>query len=266
MTPQLSDLTTLARQAGEILRADYGKHHQIEYKGRINLVTEVDRQSETFLLDEIHRRFPGHEIFAEETGHTQGADGWCWYIDPLDGTTNFAHDYPLFAVSLALARHGQVVLAAVYNPMTHECYAAERGQGAWLNDERRLRVSDVDQLVNGLLATGVPYDVSADNYVSLYTYCRFSIRSQGVRRFGATSLALCDLAAGRLDGYWHYSTGSWDVAAGSLIAEEAGAVISNIDGTPLSLTPPCSIAAANPLLHPRMLAVFNEPRGKFEIN
>lgn len=256
MTPELDDLETLARQAGEILRAGYGRRPQIYYKGAIDLVTDVDHQSEDFLLGEIRRRFPGHTIFTEESGHLAGQDCCVWYIDPLDGTVNFAHGLPLFAVSIGYAEGGVLRLGAVYDPLRDEMYLGERGRGAWLNG-RPIHASTVDSLDQSLLVTGFPYDIRTHPENNLEQFTRFMLLSQGVRRLGSAALDLCYVAAGRLDGFWEVRLKPWDVAAGGLIAEEAGAVVSDTHGGPDYLSAPSSILACAPGIYAQMLSVLN---------
>lgn len=256
MTPTLAQLERLARQAGEVLRAGYEGEHQVDYKGVIDLVTEVDRQSEDLLLGEIQRLFPGHRIVSEEIGLIPGAVGNQWYVDPLDGTVNYAHGIPLFSVSIAYAQDGQVTLGAVYDPLRDEMFTAERGKGAWLNG-RRLQVSSAAELRRSLLVTGFPYDTWSTPRNNLEYFGRFARLTQGVRRLGSAALDLCYLAAGRFDGYWELSLKPWDVAAGGLIAAEAGATVTDLDGGPDYLTPPCSLLAATPLIHGLMLEVLN---------
>jgi myo-inositol-1(or 4)-monophosphatase len=255
MTATLADLETLAHQAGEILRQGFGASHDVYFKGAIDLVTDVDHRSEAFLLDEIHRRFPQDRVIAEESGEAPGQDCCIWYIDPLDGTVNFAHGLPIFSVSIAYMHMGELQLGVVYDPSRDECFSASRGQGAWLNGNP-LQVSATANLDHSLLVTGFPYDIRTNTQNNLEHYARFSLRSQGVRRLGSAALDLCYVAAGRFDGYWELSLEAWDIAAGALIAREAGATVSKIYGSPDVLTPPCSILAANPALHDRMFAVL----------
>ena len=253
MIPNLSDLEQLARQAGEILRAGYAREHQVDYKGVIDLVTEVDHQSETYILSEIQKRFPGHAILAEESGSLQGASEHLWHIDPLDGTVNYAHGIPIFCVSIGYALNGVTRLGAVFDPMRDECFSAQRGSGACLNG-KPLHVSAVNQLVRSLLVTGFPYDTwntSKDNFIN---FVHFAKMTQGVRRLGSAALDLCYVAAGRFDGFWELSLNAWDVAAGGLIAEEAGAIVTSVDGSSDYISKPQSILAATPGLHPLMLA------------
>jgi myo-inositol-1(or 4)-monophosphatase len=256
MKPALSDLELLARQAGELLRLGYEHEHQVDYKDVIDLVTEVDRQSEAFLLGEIQHLFPGHQIVSEEIGLVPGREVDQWYVDPLDGTVNYAHGIPVFAVSIAYARDGVVTLGVVYDPLRDELFAAERGQGAWCN-RRKLQVSRVTEFQRSLLVTGFPYDAWSTPQNNLENFGRFARMTQGVRRLGSAALDLCYVAAGRFDGYWELSLKPWDLAAGGLIAAEAGAVVTNLDGCSEYLTPPCSLLAAPPGLHAKMLEILS---------
>jgi myo-inositol-1(or 4)-monophosphatase len=252
MQPSLAYVENLARQAGDILRAGYDKEHQVGYKGVIDLVTEVDHQSETFLLGEIRRDFPDHHIFSEESGIIQGSDEHVWYIDPLDGTVNYAHHIPIFCVSIAYAFRGALTLGAVYDPMRDEMFLAERGREASLNG-RALRVSSVTELQRSLLVTGFPYnawDTPQDNFDN---FVRFGKLSQGVRRLGSAALDLCYVAAGRFEGFWEMALNPWDVAAGGLIAEGAGARVTNITGGADYLSSPLSVLACTPGIYARML-------------
>jgi myo-inositol-1(or 4)-monophosphatase len=256
MQPALSDLERLARQAGEILRLGYEQEHQVDYKGAIDLVTEVDHQSEALLLGEIQRLFPGHRIVSEEIGLVPGRVGEQWYVDPLDGTVNYAHGVPVFSISIAYAHNGILTLGVVYDPMRDELFAAERGLGARLNG-RNLRVSKATELQRSLLVTGFPYDAWSSPHDNLENYSRFAKLTQGVRRMGSAALDLSYVAAGRFDGYWEMSVSPWDIAAGGLVALEAGATVTNMDSQADFITPPCSVLAAPPELHPKMKAVLD---------
>jgi len=252
MQPALSYLETLARQAGEILRAGYNKEHQVGYKGVIDLVTEVDHQSEAFLLGELQKNFPGHHILSEETGVIQGNDEHIWYIDPLDGTVNYAHHVPIFCVSIAYASRGTLVLGAVYDPMRDEMFIAERGQGAYLNG-RPISVSLTTELQKSLLVTGFPYNAWNTPQDNFANFVKFGKLSQGVRRLGSAALDLVYVAAGRFDGFWELALHPWDVAAGGLICEEAGARVTNADGGTDYLSAPQSVIACTPGIYSRML-------------
>jgi myo-inositol-1(or 4)-monophosphatase len=255
MKPTLSDIETLARGAGRILRECSGQNLKIKHKGVIDLVTEADHLSEAYLIGEIRQRFPTHRIITEESGELAGSQEQIWYLDPLDGTLNYAHGLPIYAVSIAYEENGQVLLGVVYDPERDECFSAERGRGAWLNGVR-LEGPPSQHLDHSLLVTGFPYDIRTNPANNLDHYTAFALRSYGVRRLGSAAIDLCYIAAGRVDGYWELRINSWDIAAGALIAQETGAVVTNVSGDLNYLTPPYSILAASPLLHGQMLAVL----------
>jgi len=260
MQPKISDLIEMARGAGELLQEGFGGQRQVEYKGEIDLVTEMDRRSEAYLLNELRQRFPGHRVATEESDGISGSDGHIWYIDPLDGTVNYAHGIPIFSVSIAYAQDDNLVLGVVYDPMRNECFYAERGKGAWL-DGRPLGVSSAPELKSSLLVTGFYYDswTNPDNNLDHFT--DFTLRSQGVRRLGSAAIDLSYVAAGRFDGYWELRLNSWDLAAGTLIVQEAGGIVTDIDGKPDYFRKPFSVVAANPTLHHQMLEILGNPKG-----
>ncbi len=257
MQPTLSELERLAREAGAILRAGYSRDHQVNYKGVIDPVTEVDHQSEKFLLDEVLGKYPDHHIFAEETGIIEGSDQHTWYIDPLDGTVNYAHHIPIFCVSIAYAFRGELTLGAVYEPMRDEMFSAERDRGASLNG-KPLSASDTAELQKSLLVTGFPYDAWNTLQDNFANFVRFAKLTQGVRRLGSAALDLCYVAAGRFDGFWELALKPWDVAAGGLICREAGARVTNVDGGDDFISPPQSVVAAAPGIHARILDVLHQ--------
>ncbi|MCK6583523.1 MAG: inositol monophosphatase [Anaerolineales bacterium] len=252
MKPTLSYLESLARGAGAILREGYNREHQVNYKGVIDLVTEADHQSEAFLLGEAQRDFPGHRIFSEEAGVIHGNDEHIWYIDPLDGTVNYAHHVPIFSVSIAYASRGRLELGVVYDPLRDEIFTAERGKGAALNG-KPIHVSAADALQKSLLVTGFPYDAWDTEHDNFANFVKFAKMTQGVRRLGSAALDLCYVAAGRFDGFWELALKPWDVAAGGLICEEAGALVTNVSGGEDYISPPQSILAAAPGIHGSML-------------
>ncbi|MBN1149349.1 MAG: inositol monophosphatase [Anaerolineales bacterium] len=257
MPPILDDLEDLARQAGEILRVGFGREKHVFHKSEIDLVTDVDRRAEELILRQIQRRFPGDRIIAEESGDLPGRDCCTWYVDPLDGTVNFAHGVPIFSVSIGYAEQGALRLGVVYDPLQDECFRAELGAGAWLNG-KAIRASDVRQLNQSLLVTGFPYDIRSNPENNLNLYARFALRSQGVRRLGSAALDLCYVAAGRFDGFWELRLSPWDLAAGALIASEAGATVSDLAGSPDYLRPPYAILAAAQGVYPQMLEVIQQ--------
>ncbi len=250
--PSLHEIETLARKAGAILRRGYDKEHQISYKGVIDLVTEVDRASEDYLLREIKRRWPRSHIIAEESGVTEGDRERAWYIDPLDGTVNYAHHIPIFCVSVGYAFQNEMKTAAVYDPMRAELFSAERGKGARLNG-RALHISAAVELQKSLLVTGFPYDAWNTPHDNFDNFVHFGKITQGVRRLGSAALDACYVAAGRFDGFWELALKPWDIAAGGLIAEEAGATVTDVNGGPDYLSSPQSIIASAPGIHAKML-------------
>ena len=249
----------LAIAAGAILREGYGRAHVPERKGRIDLVTEYDRRSERLVIERIRKRFPGHAILAEESGaHTGGpadAPGAVrWVVDPLDGTTNFTHNYPFFCVSVAAEVAGVLAAGAVYDPVRDELFAAAAGHGATLNG-RKIRVSDIGRVEDALLVTGFPYDVREHPERSLPLFAAFLVRAQAVRRDGSAALNLSYLACGRFDGFWESSLSPWDVAAGALLVREAGGRVSAYDGGEFRLEGR-QILASNRHLHDEMTGIL----------
>lgn len=243
----------MAHEAGEILREGYGRRHAPERKGAIDLVTEYDRRSEAALLARIAERFPGHAVLAEESGGS-GAARVRWIVDPLDGTTNFAHNYPFFAVSIGVEVDGEMVAGVVYDPVREETFSAAAGSGATL-DREPIRVSEIARLEDALLVTGFPYDVREHPERFLDPFRAFLVRAQGVRRDGSAALNACYLACGRFDGFWELHLSPWDMAAGSLIVREAGGRVSRFDGAPLRLDGR-EILATNGALHEKMMEVL----------
>lgn len=259
MKPDLSIVKQYASGAAKLLKSEFGKKHLIEYKGAIDLVTEVDRKSEDFLLANIQRDFPGHTIVTEESGQHGQSLEQCWYIDPLDGTVNFAHGIPIFCVSIAYAENGRVLVGAIYDPMQDECFSAERGKGAWLNEEP-IRVSQESELKKSLLVTGFPYDIrtTAENNLDYFSY--FATHAQAVRRLGSAALDLSYVASGRFDGYWELKLNSWDIAAGTLICEEAGGIVTDMDGKSDYFKVPYPMVAAGPGVHAQMVEAIRLTR------
>ncbi|HEY8463350.1 MAG TPA: inositol monophosphatase family protein [Bacillota bacterium] len=222
------------------------KEHRIESKSTvIDLVTEVDKSSEAILLGKVRTAFPEHSILAEESGALANTSDYCWVIDPLDGTINFIHGFPVFAISIALQYRGESVLGVVYLPALGESFTAVKGSGAFLNG-RRLRVSDQTSLEQSLLATGFPYDRATDPDNNLNYFNRLITRVQGIRRTGSAAYDLCNVAAGRFDGYWELKLKPWDIAAGTLMVVEAGGVVSDVAG--FKSNKGRAIIAANPVL------------------
>jgi myo-inositol-1(or 4)-monophosphatase len=243
-----------AARAGALLRARYRDRQEISFKSEVDLVTAADRDAERLIVDALRASFPEHGIVAEESPPQAGRDVHCWYVDPLDGTTNFAHGYPHFAVSLALAHGEELVLGLVHDPIREETFVAIRGQGARLNGAP-IRVSETGQLEHALLGTGFPYD--RRQHAAFYlAFLEAGMRSaQGVRRAGSAALDLCYVACGRLDAFWEWKLHPWDTAAGRIIVEEAGGRVSDFAGGPHRLTG-LETAASNTRLHDELLAMI----------
>ena len=246
---------TFAREAGAILREGHGRIHAPEKKGVIDLVTEYDRRAEALLLERITAHFPTHAVLGEETGVHAGSDARVrWILDPLDGTTNFAHNYPFFGVSVGVEVAGTMAAGVVYDPVRDELFAAAAGHGATLNGTP-IHVSGITTIEDALLVTGFPYDVREFPERHLPLFQSFLLRAQGVRRDGSAALNLCYLAMGRFDGMWEGNLSPWDIAAGSLIVREAGGVITGYRGEALRLEGR-RIVAAHPTLHARLIEVI----------
>lgn len=245
----------LARKSGALLKEKFSQTHEIHYKGEINLVTEADKLSEDLIIETIKRNFPDHGILSEESPAITGAGKLRWIIDPLDGTTNYSHGYPVFCVSVALENEGTIVLGVIYDPMREDMFVAIRGEGAYLND-KKLKVSSVNNLSRSLLATGFPYDIRDSKENNLDYFNAMAINVQAIRRAGAAALDLAYLAAGRFDGFWELKLKPWDTAAGCLMVEEAGGVISDIAGGKWHLQSP-NLLASNALIHKQMIKVLS---------
>lgn len=246
----------VAREAGAVLVQRLGAA-KITNKGDIDLVTEADLASENLIIERIRSYFPQHGILAEESGEAVLTGGrrseWKWIIDPLDGTTNYAHSYPCFCVSIALEHAGAIEIGVVYDPVRDEMFAAERGNGATLND-RRIRVSSVEELNSAMLCTGFPYNVrERANFTR--DFANFTMAAQAVRRDGSAALDLAYVACGRFDGFWEDGLSPWDVAAGILLIEEARGKVSDFDNQPLNIYTP-KVLASNGLVHDAMLRVL----------
>jgi myo-inositol-1(or 4)-monophosphatase len=259
VSPFLSVAVEAARSAGKLLREARGGARQVSYKrSPTDLVTEMDRRSEALIVERLLGAFPDHGVLGEEGGVRPGRSEYRWLIDPLDGTTNYTHGLPVFSVSIALERAGQVELGVAYDPNLDELFVAERGRGATLNGEP-LRVSDTAVLGEGLLATGFPYDIRTTTETNLPEYAALSLRSRAVRRLGSAVLDLCYVAAGRFDAFWELSLGPWDMAAGGLMVLEAGGRMTSVRGGPWQLEGPGALAS-NGLLHAAVLEVLEAVR------
>jgi len=245
-----------AHEGGAVLMKYFGKIKSVNYKGEIDLVTEADKEAELTIVSIIKAAYPHHRILAEETGESGSASSCKWIIDPLDGTTNYAHGYPCFCISIAVELEGKILYGVIYDPVRKELFTAEKGKGAYLNGNP-LKVSSTQTLNRSLLCTGFPYDIRQDMESNLRHFRGFLMKAQAIRRDGTAALDLCYTAAGRFDGFWEQKLRPWDVAAGSLLVAEAGGTVSIYQGKPFSIYA-SEIVASNGLIHEQMLEVLGE--------
>lgn len=252
---KLERVQAIAFGAGKTLMEKLETGFDIEHKGRADLVTDADKASEKYIVEQLTTLFPSHSICAEESGWIDKASEYIWYIDPLDGTTNFAHGFPYFSVSLALAKEGEVVLGVVYNPVSNECFTAYKGGGAYLNG-KQINISKNQTLRDSLLITGFPYDIATNPDNNVAAFEKAYKASQGVRRNGSAALDLCYVACGRADAFWEKYLQPWDFAAGSLIVKEAGGRITDCQGDEFCLETN-EILASNVLIHDELLEILN---------
>ena len=251
---ELSVGRQVALEAGVLLKNLLGRINQIAHKGEIDLVTEADLQSEKFILESMGRHFPKDTFITEETGQHGTVSERVWLIDPLDGTVNFAHELPFFAVSIALQVQGETILGVVHNPCTQELFEAAKGFGAFLN-QMPITVSKASKLVDSLLATGFPYTMHQNPGDVMQRFSNLIVRGQAIRRLGSAAMDLCYVAAGRFAGYWEQDLKPWDTAAGAILVEEAGGRVTDFEGNPF--TPYLkTVAASNSLIHEDMLAAL----------
>jgi|APHig6443717817_1056837.scaffolds.fasta_scaffold28711_3 myo-inositol-1(or 4)-monophosphatase len=243
-----------ALAAGQLQRSRFDSTFSIDLKGAKNLVTELDLASEALIVERILEQFPDHSILAEEADYPAGNGQHTWIIDPLDGTTNYAHGYPWFCSSIALTVGGELIVGVIHNPMSDELFTATAGVGAFRNG-RKIAVSSRQPLAGSLLATGFPYDCATDPENNFNQFIRFQKAARGIRRAGAAALDLAYLAAGRLDGFWEVKLKPWDVAAGTLLVREAGGSVTSFDGSDYDVTNH-RILASNGLIHDEMIAIL----------
>jgi len=249
----ISPMQSIAREAGALLMDFFHQQVKIEYKGDADLVTVADRKSEALILERIRRQFPTHDVMGEEGTRIESGSDYKWYVDPLDGTTNFAHGFPVFCVSLAVEYRGRRVAGVIYDPTRDEMFAAELGKGALLNGQP-IHVSATSRLAECLVGTGFPSQ-KRHKSPNIYFYHQLTLRTHGVRRAGSAALDLCNVACGRFDGFWEFNLNPWDTAAGVLIVEEAGGRVTNFSGGPFQLDSRETLAS-NGLVHDALIAEF----------
>jgi myo-inositol-1(or 4)-monophosphatase len=255
MPSYLETSIDIAREAGALLLQYAGRPIGFELKGEFDLVTEADRASEKLIVERLRAHFPGHSIVAEEGGGHEAASEYRWYVDPVDGTTNFAHGFPAFNVTLALEHAGELIAGVIFDPTRQELFAAERGGGAYLNN-RPMHVSKVGHLEDSLVATGFPSQKRHQN-VNVHFYYQLGMITHGVRRAGSAALDLAYVACGRLEAFWEFGLKPWDMAAGILIVTEAGGTCSDMQGNPATLRGP-HLLTDNGAIHEQMLSVFGD--------
>ena len=248
-------MTAIAREAGHLLMTYFERRIGFEYKGDVDLVTEADRASEKLIVERIRNAFPSHDIVGEEGTRKESGSPFRWYVDPLDGTTNFAHGYPVFCVSLGIESGGSVVAGVLYDPTRDELFSAEKGNGASLNG-KPIQVSKTKKLSEALLATGFPSHKRHKN-PNIHFYHQLTLRSHGLRRAGSAALDLANVAAGRYDGFWEFNLNPWDTTAGVLLVQEAGGTVTRFDGSAWRIDSSETLAS-NTLLHSELMRNFAE--------
>jgi len=248
-------MAEIAREAGALLMDAFRRRIGYEYKGDVDLVTQADRESEALITRQIRARWPQHDLIGEEGARNLTGSDYKWYIDPLDGTTNFAHGFPVFCVSMALEHKGERIAGVLYDPTRDELFAAEKGSGAYLN-EQRLHVSATKELSESLVGTGFPSHKRHKN-PNIYFYHQITLKTHGVRRAGSAALDLASVASGRLDGFWEFNLNPWDTAAGVLLVEEAGGRVTDFTGGPFKLDSRETLAT-NGLIHEALMHEFAE--------
>jgi myo-inositol-1(or 4)-monophosphatase len=251
----IAPMESIAREAGALLMDFFRRRVKIEYKGDADLVTVADRKSEALILERIRKQFPSHDVMGEEGARIESGSDYRWYVDPLDGTTNFAHGFPVFCVSLAVQCRGQGAAGVVYDPTRNEMFTAEQGRGAFLNGQP-IRVSSTAGLAECLVGTGFPSH-KRHKSPNIYFYHQITLRTHGVRRAGSAALDLCNVACGRFDGFWEFNLNPWDTAAGVLIVQEAGGRVTNFAGGPFELDSRETLAS-NGLVHDALVHEFQE--------
>ncbi|MBI3755805.1 MAG: inositol monophosphatase [Deltaproteobacteria bacterium] len=247
-----------AKTTGLLLKKNIDKAHRIEFKGAIDIVTEMDTKAENLIIKTLKNKFPDHGILTEESSEQKTDSEYRWIIDPLDGTTNYSHGFPVFCVSIALEKNGEIILGVVYNPMLNELFTAEKGKGAYLNN-KKIKVSAIAELNKSLLATGFPYDVRTSEQNNIANFANFAVRAQAIRRAGSAALDMCYVACGRFDGFWELKLKPWDTAAAMLIINEAGGMVADFKGNPFSFYSGETLAS-NGLIHVEMINILQNKK------
>ena len=256
----LATAVSIAKEAGNLLLDGFSQQKTIERKSSaVDWVTQYDKAAEELIFSRLRETYPQHGFIGEEGTDTAGEDGYVWYIDPLDGTNNFAHGFPIFCVSIALYQNGKPLLGVVFDPTRDECFTAVANQGAFLtttNGTQQLHVSSETELVSSLLATGFPYDRQTSEDNNVRQAAAFIKAAQGIRRPGSAALDMAYVAAGRLDGYWEFKLYCWDMAAARLLVKEAGGMVTFVDGSPVEMQQKLSLVVSNGRIHDQMLTVL----------
>ncbi len=252
----INDVIMIAKSAGQIIREGFGKNFSVEYKtNKSNLVTEIDKKSEAHITDFIEKHYPSHGIIAEEGSAKRGTSEYAWVIDPLDGTTNFAHGLPIFSVSIGVIKETETICGVVYDVMNDVIYSAEKGCGAFCN-MKKIEVSKNEDLEQSLLVTGFPYDIKKNPSHAIERFNAFLTESRAVRRLGSAAIDFCYVAKGVFDGFWEVHLNPWDICAGKLIVEEAGGIVTDFYGKEIDIFSK-QILASNKLVHSRMMDILN---------
>jgi myo-inositol-1(or 4)-monophosphatase len=253
----INDLIDISKKAGEIIREGFGTKFKVEYKtNESNLVTEIDKASEKLITDFITKKYPSHSILAEEGGDVSKDSEYLWVVDPLDGTTNFAHGLPIFSVSIGLQKNGETIAGVVYDVMRDIVFSAEKGSGAFA-DSQQIKVSSTEKLEHSLLVTGFPYNVAENPEGAFERFTTLTKKARGIRRLGSAAIDFCYLASGVFDGFWEVYLHPWDICAGKLIAEEAGGIVTDFDSNPINIFTK-KILATNNRIHNQIIEVMQE--------
>jgi myo-inositol-1(or 4)-monophosphatase len=252
----IDDIIQISKEAGELIKNAFGKAHSIEFKtNELNLVTETDKASEKLITDFIKKKYPSHGILAEEGSETNRSAEYLWVIDPLDGTTNFAHGLPIFAVSIGVQKNSETIAGVVYDVMRDVIYSAEKSSGSFLNG-KKISVNKNKNLGHGVLVTGFPYDIRQNPDKAIERFIAFLKQARAIRRLGSAAIDFCYVASGVFDGFWEVSLHPWDICAGKLIVEEAGGVVTDFNGNKIDIYSK-RILATNGLVHQKMIEVLN---------